>query len=51
MRNPLVIAVLLAAAAVPARAELPFIDDDYPRALAEARARKQPLFVEAWAPW
>ncbi len=30
---------------------LPFIDDDYPRALAEARARKVPLFVDAWAPW
>jgi len=31
--------------------ELPFIEDDYPRALAEARARKVPLFVDAWAPW
>jgi hypothetical protein len=30
---------------------LPFISDDYPRALAEARARGLPLFVEAWAPW
>ncbi len=30
---------------------LPFISDDYPRALAEARARDLPLFVEAWAPW
>lgn len=30
---------------------LPFIEDDYPRALAEARARKVPLFVDAWAPW
>ena len=30
---------------------LPFIQDDYPRALAEARARKVPLFIEAWAPW
>jgi tetratricopeptide (TPR) repeat protein len=28
-----------------------FIEDDYPRALAEARARKLPLFVDAWAPW
>ncbi len=25
--------------------------DDYGKALAEARARKLPLFVEAWAPW
>ncbi len=30
---------------------LPFVADDYTRALAEARARKVPLFVEAWAPW
>lgn len=30
---------------------LTFIEDDYPRALAEARSRKVPLFVEAWAPW
>ena len=30
---------------------LPFIEDDYGRALAEARAKAVPLFVEAWAPW
>lgn len=30
---------------------LPFISDDYPKALAEARARKLPIFIEAWAPW
>ena len=30
---------------------LPFIEDDYGRAVAEAKARKVPLFVEAWAPW
>jgi len=30
---------------------LPFIADDYTRALAEARARKLPLFIESWAPW
>jgi len=30
---------------------LPFIQDDYARALAEARAKKLPLFIEAWAPW
>ncbi len=30
---------------------LPFIEDDYPRAVAEARAKKLPLFVESWAPW
>jgi len=30
---------------------VPFIENDYTRAIAEARARKVPLFVEAWAPW
>lgn len=30
---------------------LPVIEDDYPRALAEARARKLPIFIDAWAPW
>ncbi len=30
---------------------LPFLADDYPRALAEARARELPLFIETWAPW
>ncbi len=30
---------------------LPFIHDDYSRALAEARAKKKPIFVDAWAPW
>jgi tetratricopeptide (TPR) repeat protein len=28
-----------------------FIDDDYPRALAEAKAKNVPLFVDAWASW
>jgi hypothetical protein len=51
--------VLLALAAAGARpaevsgppSVLPFIDDDYARALSEARARDLPLFIEAWAPW
>jgi hypothetical protein len=30
---------------------LPFISDDYSSALAQARAKKLPIFVEAWAPW
>jgi thioredoxin-like negative regulator of GroEL len=30
---------------------LPFLEDDYGQALEQARARKLPLFVEAWAPW
>jgi hypothetical protein len=30
---------------------LPFISDDYAKALGDARSRALPLFVEAWAPW
>ena len=30
---------------------LPWIDDDYARALSEARAKKVPIFAELWAPW
>lgn len=30
---------------------LPFVENDYARALAEARQRNVPLFVELWAPW
>ena len=30
---------------------LPFHSDEYPKALAEARARAVPLFIESWAPW
>jgi hypothetical protein len=33
------------------RPVLPFIEDDYTRAVSEARARKLPIFIEAWAPW
>ena len=43
-------AVLGAGSAGP-RPAVPFIADDYPGALAEARAKKLPIFVEAWAPW
>ena len=39
------------AAAASARPVLPFVADDYARAVAEARARKVPLFIESWAPW
>ena len=30
---------------------LPFIEDDYSKAAARAKARNVPIFVEAWAPW
>ena len=30
---------------------VPFIEDDFGRALALAKARKLPVFNECWAPW
>jgi hypothetical protein len=30
---------------------LPWIENDYPKAVALAKARKVPIFVECWAPW
>ena len=50
-RASLLLCVLGASAPLVAAPTLPFVEDDYPRALAEARARKLPLFIEAWAPW
>ncbi len=40
-----------ASAAAHEGAPLPFIEDDYERALAEAKAKGVPLFVDIWAPW
>jgi hypothetical protein len=33
------------------RDRLRFMADDYPGALARARAQGKPIFLEAWAPW
>lgn len=30
---------------------LPWTEDNYQAALAEARSREVPLFVDIWAPW
>ena len=45
--------LVLALLAVPAFAKeiLPFIDNDYTKALADAKRKNVPLFVDAWAPW
>jgi len=51
------LAFLLASAALagapspPVVPVLPFIQDDYGKALSLARAKNLPIFVEAWAPW
>ena len=49
----LAIALLLALSPVIALAKevVPFIDNDYGKALKMARTKNLPLFVDAWAPW
>lgn len=48
----LVADVAHAAPPPPAPAEaLPFIEDDYGRALELAKKTRRPLFVDSWAPW
>lgn len=57
MRWTLSVPLFLAAAAASAisapasRSSLPWIEDDAARAFSEAKAKKLPIFVEAWAPW
>jgi hypothetical protein len=57
MRRTLVLPWILTAAAMAgsslptAPSALPWIEDDASRAFAEAKSKKLPIFVEAWAPW
>jgi hypothetical protein len=47
-----IVPLALAVAALPASpAGLPWVKDNYPKALAEAKQRKLAMFVEVWAPW
>ena len=47
----LTLAVLAAAAPAFSSEVLPFVENDYGKAIAQAKAKDVPLFVEAWAPW
>jgi len=41
-----------AAATAPAAVRaLPFVEDNYAKALEDAKRRNVPLFAELWAPW
>ena len=52
MRRTLAIAVLvLSAMPVLAKEILPFIEDDFAKAAAQARTKRVPIFIDAWAPW
>ena len=41
---------IVSAAPAPSREVLPWVED-YSKAIALARAKNVPIFVEAWAPW
>jgi hypothetical protein len=47
----LAVAALLLVSAAQAKEVLPFIENDYAKAVAVAKSKKLPIFVEAWAPW
>ena len=54
MKTPSFIAAWLSLASLAVAAgpkSLPFIDDDYARAVDEASRRHLPLVIEVWAPW
>jgi hypothetical protein len=42
---------MVVASADAATSNLPFINDDYPKAMASAKQGSLPIFVEVWAPW
>jgi hypothetical protein len=47
----LLLAFLLLAPPIFGNEVLPFIENDYSKALARAKTKNVPLFVDAWAPW
>jgi hypothetical protein len=49
--SALILICLCTLAARAQKGSLPFIEDDYAQALAQAGQRNLPLFVEVWAPW
>lgn len=51
MKRLLAVAIFGIASLASAKEVVPFIEDNYAKAVAEARAKKVPIFVEAWAPW
>lgn len=45
------IALLAVSAIANAKEVLPFVENDYAKAVARASSKNLPLFVDAWAPW
>ena len=51
MKRLLIASLLLIASTAQAKQVLPWIENDYTKAIARAKAGDLPVFVEAWAPW
>jgi len=43
--------LLTVAPALRAAEVLPFIENDWSKAIARAKSTQRPLFVDTWAPW
>jgi hypothetical protein len=51
MKKLLATSLLCIALNAGAKEVVPFIADDYRKAVAQAKAKNVPIFVETWAPW
>ena len=51
MKRFLAVALFGLASLASAKETVPFIEDDFAKAVAQAKTKKLPIFVEAWAPW
>jgi hypothetical protein len=55
MKTQIAIVLLLTVLANPSLSKanqgLPFINDDFQKALTQAKQGNRPLFVDVWAPW
>lgn len=47
----LLLSLLAVAPALRAAEVLPFIENDWSKAIARAKSTQRPLFVDTWAPW
>ena len=47
----LIAIALFALGSLNAFAKVSFVEDDYAKAVAQAKKKNVPIFVEAWAPW
>ncbi len=51
MKRLLILLLLAAPVVAYGKEVLPFIDNDYAKAVARAKAKNVPIFADAWAPW